>query len=167
MKKIALASALIALFASATFAQDVTNPTPPMSTNGAYNASPPTCVDGHGCWFQTDINGNLKTVASGTPSAIVGQTGTLTNRSGTVATGGTAQTLAAVNATRKYLFVENPCAQTESLWINFTTAAVASQPSIEIAPCGSFLMASPNFVSTELVSVIAATSAHPFIAKEN
>lgn len=94
-------------------------------------------------------------------------TGTLTNRSGTIATGGTAQTLAAINATRKYIFIENPCAATESLWINFTTAAVVSQPSIEIPICGSFLMSSSNFVSTELVSVIATTSAHAFIAKEN
>lgn len=97
----------------------------------------------------------------------VGPLGTLTNRSGTITAGGTAQTLAAINAARRYLLVENPCAQTESLWINFTTAAVTSQPSVEIAPCGSFLMSASNFVSTELISVIATTTSHPFIAKEN
>jgi hypothetical protein len=58
--------ALLALWALAApaQAQDVTNPTPPNSINGAYNASAPTCTDGHGCWLQTDANGNLKVVPS-------------------------------------------------------------------------------------------------------
>lgn len=64
-----IAFGLLTLAASAQ-AQDVTNPSPPNSVNGAYNASSPTCVDGHGCWLQLDINGNLKVVSSGTPSGI-------------------------------------------------------------------------------------------------
>lgn len=60
MNRIALASlaALWALSAPAS-AQNVTNPAPPISINGAYNATAPTCTDQNGCWFQTDINGNL------------------------------------------------------------------------------------------------------------
>ena len=64
-----IAAALWALVAPAS-AQDVTNPTPPNSVNGAYNASAPTCTDGHGCWIQTDINGNLKVVSSGSTISV-------------------------------------------------------------------------------------------------
>lgn len=70
--RIALAS-LTALWAPSAQAQNVPNPTPPNSVNGAYNASAPTCTDGNGCWLQTDINGNLKTVpASGGSAATSG-----------------------------------------------------------------------------------------------
>jgi len=96
---------------------------------------------------------------SSTPSS-----GTLTDRSGTITAGGTAQTLAASNSSRKYLLIENQDSA-ESLWINFTTAAVTSQPSIELQPGATFVMDSA-FVSTELVSVIAATTGHKFAAKE-
>lgn len=91
--------------------------------------------------------------------------GTLTDRSGTLTAGATAQILAAANASRHYLFIENPSNQTESLWINFTTTAVRSEPSIEIPPGAAFTMEA-GFVSTELVSVIATTINHPWIAKE-
>lgn len=117
-----------------------------------------------GATVVVDVNGNLCSSGTTTTTAPIG---TLTDRSGTITAGTTAQTLAPVNASRKYLFVENPCAATESLWINFTTAAVRSQPSIELAACGSFLMQSPNFISTELISVNATTTGHAFIAKEN
>lgn len=98
------------------------------------------------------------------PGFISGTQGTLTDRSGTITLGGTAQTLAAANATRKYLIVEN-VSQTEDLWINFTTTAVVGQPSLLIKPNGVFVMES-SFVSTELVSVIAATTSHAWAAKE-
>lgn len=90
--------------------------------------------------------------------------GTLTDRSGTVTTGGTAQTLAGANSSRKYLLIVNDSAS-ETLWFNFTTTAVASQPSIPIQPNGSFVMEA-SYVSTEAVSVIAATTGHAFSAKE-
>lgn len=112
------------------------------------------------------VAGDTSAVVTLSPNS-AGPLGSLTNRSSTITSGGTAQTLASTNSARRYLLVENPCAQTESLWINFTTAAVVSQPSVEISPCGSFLMSAPNFVSTELISVIATTTSHPFIAKEN
>lgn len=98
--------------------------------------------------------------------------GSLTDRSGTITTGGTKQTLAAANTSRKYLFIENPYAlaagtlnTAESLFINFTTDAVKSQPSIEI-PIGAAFVMEGSYVSTELVSVNAATTGHAFVAKE-
>lgn len=76
MKRIALAAfALVALAASA-IAQVIPPGTNPVPVGGAYNSSPPTCVTGSACWFQVDINGNLKT-SSSAPSgntAVVGPT---------------------------------------------------------------------------------------------
>lgn len=91
--------------------------------------------------------------------------GALTDRSNTITLGGTAQTLAAINAARKYLFILNDADETEDLWINFTTAAVVASPSIRIPPGASFAMES-SFVSPQLISVIAATTGHVFTAKE-
>lgn len=92
--------------------------------------------------------------------------GALTNRSGTIAAGGTAQTAAAQNASRRYLLIQAPSANTESLWVNFDgTAAVTSQPSIEFPP-GLILIWDAGFVPSGAVSVIAATIGTPFVVKE-
>lgn len=91
--------------------------------------------------------------------------GTLTNRSGTITTGNTSQQLAAANTARRYLFVYNPPTATESLWINFTSDAVKDQPSIELVAGASFVMEG-MYVSTEKVTIIAATTGHKFVAKE-
>lgn len=57
----------LALWASAALAQPVTQPSP-VGAAGAYNSSAPTCTTGNFCWLQLDVNGNLKTVAAGTPT---------------------------------------------------------------------------------------------------
>lgn len=91
--------------------------------------------------------------------------GSLTNRSGTISAGGTAQTLAAANLARNYLLIANPSANTATLWIDFGVAAVAAAPSIEIRPGGA-LVFEAGFIPTDAVSILAATTATPFIAKE-
>jgi hypothetical protein len=99
--------------------------------------------------------------------------GTFTDRSGSITLGNTAQTLAAVNANRNRIMIVNPAtaasqgiATSESLFINFTSAAVVNGVgSIELTPGGSFDNAAGP-VSTELISVIAATTGHCFTAKE-
>ena len=101
------------------------------------------------------------TYANITPTAF---SQTLTNRSGTITLGGTAQTLAAVNAARKYLLIQN--VGSNVIWFNFTTTAVQAQPSIRLAAGASFEMSAPNFVSTELVSIIGGTTGDAFTAKE-
>lgn len=90
--------------------------------------------------------------------------GPTTNRSGTLTTAATAQTIMQVNTARRYLFIEN-LDSTEDLWFNFNIPAVRSQPSVLIRPYGSFVMEG-SFVSTEAISVIATTAAHAFTAKE-
>jgi len=105
-----------------------------------------------------DSTGRLLTVNAPTQ-------GNLTDRSGTITAGTVSQTLAAVNTSRKYLMVQNIDAS-EDLWINFTSdAAVATAGSIQIKAGATFTMEGA-FVSTQLVTVIATTTAHKFTAKE-
>jgi hypothetical protein len=89
----------------------------------------------------------------------------LTNRSGTITTGATAQAMMAANAARRYLLIQAPTTNSESFWINFTTTAVRSQPSIEVAPGVTFAWEG-SFIPTEAISVIATTTGTPFVAKE-
>ena len=97
---------------------------------------------------------------------VVQQSGTLTDRSGTVATGTTSQQLMAANANRKYLLIEN-ASSTESLFINFTSAAsVSAAGSIELVKGGSSFIMEGEFVTTEQINVTATTTAHAYIAKE-
>ena len=100
--------------------------------------------------------------SGGTP--ISPSNGTLTNRSSTIAVAATAQQLAAVNASRKYLLIEN-LDGANSLWVNFTTTAVQSQPSIELKP-GATLVMESSYVTTELISVIGPNAGQAFCAKE-
>lgn len=98
--------------------------------------------------------------------------GTLTNRSGSVATGGTAVTIAA-NSGRKYLRITNPISLThqniaaaESLWIDETgTAAVNGANSTELPP-GATITFEGEYVHQGAVSINATTSGHRYVAKE-
>src|SRR5205085_12567611 len=116
--RIALAS-LTALWALSAQAQDITNPTPPNSVNGAYNASVPTCTDGHGCWIQTDINGIVKVVTSGSPVAPVGGSNYVTTQV-SVATTDTA--VVAARTGRQSVRITNVTG-TQQVWCSGTTAA--------------------------------------------
>lgn len=89
--------------------------------------------------------------------------GALTDRSGTIAVGGTSQEMAAANAARRYLFVENVSAA--DLWIDFGSDAEASQPSILIPTRAAFVMEG-SFISTQAVNIIGATTGQAFTAKE-
>lgn len=89
--------------------------------------------------------------------------GNLTDRSGTIATGGTAQQVAASNTSRKYFFFQNH--SDTVMWINFGTDAVADQPSIQVPVNGTFTFPA-GFVSTQSISVICATISKKFTAKE-
>lgn len=85
-----------------------------------------------------------------------------TDRSGAIATGGTAQTVMAANATRVEAWVQNIDA-TEDLWINISggTAAVNGTGSYRL-PAGTAWAGK----TTNAVSVIAATTNHKFSAGE-
>jgi hypothetical protein len=89
--------------------------------------------------------------------------GALTNRSGSISSGGSSQQLAAANATRRYLFIQNIA--TEDLWFNFGTAAVADQPSVRLRPGDSFVMEG-LFIDNQAIHIIGATTGSRFVAKE-
>lgn len=97
----------------------------------------------------------------------------MTERSGTITVGGTSQVLAAVNAARRNLIIQNPAtiagqniAALESIFIRFANAAgVYDGTSLEILPGGYFDFASRP-VDTRACNINAATTGHRFIAME-
>lgn len=91
--------------------------------------------------------------------------GTLTDLSGTVTAGGTAQQIAAARQYRRYFILQNLSAG--DIWINFGVVAVASQPSLRI-PAGGAVEFSTllGVVPNAFVSVIGATTSQAFTAKE-
>ncbi len=62
MRKLLLA---LALFPSFAWAQTPSGTIGTTGNAGAYNSVAKTCTDGAFCYIQTDVNGNLKTTASG------------------------------------------------------------------------------------------------------
>lgn len=106
--------------------------------------------------LQVDADGKLLVASSA-----VG--GTLTDHSGSIAAGATAQSLMSSNASRKYLFIQN--VSDTDMWINFGTTAVADQPSIKVEAGTAFAMESA-FVSTQSISIICASISKKFVAKE-
>lgn len=97
----------------------------------------------------------------------------LTERNGTIAVGGTAQNAMPVNNSRRYLLIQNPftaagqgIATAENLYVRFEgTAGINNGTSFELAPGGSIEIAS-RIGPKEAVSVVAATTAHAYIAVE-
>ena len=96
-----------------------------------------------------------------------------TDRSGTIATGGTSQQLMASNTQRRRFIIYNPATQTgqgiataESLFFNFTSAAgVNNATSVELTP-GGIYDSGIGIVTPEQINIIAATTGHQFVAKE-
>jgi len=89
--------------------------------------------------------------------------GTLTDLSGSIAAGNTAQPLAVANPSRNYFFVQN--ISSDTLWIDFGTTAVQDQPSVKLSPTAVFTMEG-SFISTDDISIIGSTTGAKFVAKE-
>lgn len=86
-----------------------------------------------------------------------------TNKSGTIAAGGVAQTAIAANAARMGFYIQN--ASSGDLWISSLTTAVAASPSLRI-PAGQ-LYEPPQFgVPSGAISIIGATTGQAFTARE-
>ena len=114
----------------------------------------------------TGTDGNpLRTSPASSPGTqpISAASGALTARSGTITLGGTAQQLAAANASRKYLIIQN--LSSGDLWFNFAITAVQSQPSKRLEPFAVFVMEG-SFVSNQAISIIGATTSQAFAADE-
>ncbi len=103
-------------------------------------------------------------VSSSNPLPIVFSTATITSRSGTIATGATAQTLMAANATRKGWFIQNN--STGDLWVNrFGGTAIAGQPSLLI-PAGALYETPDGGSGGNALSIYGATTGQTFTAAE-
>lgn len=90
---------------------------------------------------------------------------TATDHSGTITAGGTSQSAIPANTSRLGFTVQNPTNEIEPLYINFTSAAGAGN-SIEILPGQIFPPNGSPYVSTEEITINAATTGHVYIAKE-
>jgi hypothetical protein len=95
--------------------------------------------------------------------SVVPSGGALTDRSGSIATGGVSQQVAAAQSTRAYLIFVN-CSDT-TMWINFGVDAVADQPSIPVVAMGSYVFEA-SFVSTQALHVICGSNAKSYTCKE-
>lgn len=99
--------------------------------------------------------------------------GAYASKSGVIAAGGVSQQLAAANANRNRLIIQNPgtaagqgIGAAESLFVNFTgNAGVNDGTSMEIFP-GGYFDTSFGPVSTQAVNINGATINHKFIAWE-
>jgi hypothetical protein len=127
-------------------------------TGGIYNNVNPVLADGQTTPLQTDDDGTLRVAVVETLS------GALTNKSGTITLGGTAQVLMAANTSRKGWLVQNNSAGT--LWINELGAtAVQNAPSLSIAAGALYTSPTPG-ASNAAISIIGATTGQAFSARE-
>lgn len=89
--------------------------------------------------------------------------GDWTDRSGSITLGGTAQTVMAANAQRRYLFFQNVSNEAMRLDIG---ATAANATAIVIDGSNQGLVFEGSFVPKGAVSVLGATTGKAFIAKE-
>lgn len=87
----------------------------------------------------------------------------LTNISGTVTAGGTAQNAAAANAARVGFWIMNLSAG--DLWISTLAAAAASQPALKLT-AGTYYEAPPGGAGTGAISVFGATTGQAWAGRE-
>lgn len=95
---------------------------------------------------------------------------TVTDRSGTITAGGTAQQIMAAATEyddRQYLLIQN--VSSGDLWVNFGVVAVVAQPSIRLIPGSSLELsyAGNGYCPSQFVSLIGATTGQAFVAKES
>jgi hypothetical protein len=96
-------------------------------------------------------------------SRFLGNGATITDRSGTITIGGTAQTLMPANSARTGCLLQN--LSTGDLWINSFATAVQGEPSIWI-PAGSFFSCEQTGVPLGPISIYGATTGQTFTARE-
>lgn len=107
------------------------------------------------------VGGNVVTTT--VPVSINGKGVTYTDKSGTIAAGGVAQTLMALNASRTGFWIQN--VSTGDLWISSLGTAAATQPSLWV-PAGTYYEPPTNGVPTAAISIFGATTSQAFSARE-
>lgn len=102
-------------------------------------------------------------LSSSKPMPVSTPVGNPVNRSGTITTGGTAQTLMSANAARRGWTLQN--LSTGDIWVSDVGAAAASQPSLKV-PAGALYETPAGYGSVGAVSVFGATTGQAFCARE-
>lgn len=128
----------------------VSNPSYPLPTGQVTTLTP-----------QTDVLTDAQLRAQPVPVAAV--RGPVTDRSGSIAEGGTSQQVMAANPARSYLLIVNQ--STAVMWIDFGSAAVAGQPSVRLRADDTFVMEA-GFVATDAVHVLCSDTGAEYVAKE-
>lgn len=97
------------------------------------------------------------------PVVVIGTIVTRTDKSGTITTGGVAQTAIGLNLARKGCLIQNQ--STGDLWISELTTAVATSPSLWL-PSGTYFTCETTGVPTTLISIIGITTGQAYAARE-
>lgn len=87
-----------------------------------------------------------------------------TTKSGTITSGGVAQVLAAANAVRNGISIQNQ--STGDLWVSFTTTAAVGTNTSMLLAAGVYFEAPASGVPVGAVSIIGATTSQSFYAVE-
>ncbi|HWE98839.1 MAG TPA: hypothetical protein VG248_03495 [Caulobacteraceae bacterium] len=89
---------------------------------------------------------------------------TPTDAAGTIATGGTFQTVFASNSSRTNCLIANPITATETLFVHYTAASATTSNSIGLAAGAAFTCNGSGVVVTGAIQVEATTTGHAFVA---
>lgn len=142
---------------------------PAITATGSY-FSPPMIAQGNRVRYVqtlagiTSITRAINRLQSSNVTVIQALPGTLTDRSGTIASGSVSQQVAAANPGRKYFAIQN-LSSTATMFINFTSAASLTSASFALLPYASWGMEA-SFVTTEAINIISTTAAAAYAAKE-
>lgn len=110
------------------------------------------------------LNGRLQRIAQRITSLIALFSAVApTDKSGTITLGGTAQTAIAANASRRGYWIQN--VSSGDLWVSSLATAIVGQPSMKI-PAGALYEAPLGGCPTGAISIIGATTAQAFAARE-
>jgi hypothetical protein len=102
--------------------------------------------------------------SSTTPQTVTNLAYAPTDASGKITTGGTFQTVFALNLSRVNCLIENPTTATEVLYVHYTAASATLANSVSLNAGSSFNCAGGNTMATGAISVTAATTGHAFMA---
>lgn len=106
----------------------------------------------------------VTTGGGGTTPIPVGVRGAMTDRSGTITLGATAQNAAPVNATRNYLLFQNT--SDTDMWVNVAGTAAVGAGVLCAASQNAGVIYDGNFIPTNALSVYCATTGKTFTCQE-
>ena len=85
--------------------------------------------------------------------------------SGSISSGGTSQQVLGSDANRRYLLIVNATSNSDTLWVNFGSAASAGSGSIPLAPGFALEYPAGQYVPSNSVNLYAATTGDAYTVK--